>query len=81
VIDFGGMEAYEYIMIAFACLSFKQHVFCSSLRDDKKDSLRSIFYLSLGKNIGAALSRSTAKAIMIYSYAGNFIKPKSRSRI
>jgi len=29
------VKAYEYIIINFACLSFKQHVF-SSLRDDKK---------------------------------------------
>jgi len=33
-------------------------MFFTSLRDDEKVSLRSIFHLSLGKNIGATFSRS-----------------------
>ena len=47
----------EFIVIHLACLSFKQHVV--SQASGMMKSLTSFdFHLSLGKNIGAAFSRS-----------------------
>ncbi|WP_170841352.1 hypothetical protein [[Clostridium] fimetarium] len=51
------MSEYEVIIIYFACLSFKQHDFLQASWMMKM--LTSFdFHLSLGKNMGAAFSRS-----------------------
>jgi len=55
-------------MIDFASLSFKQHIFLQA--SEMMKSLTSFdFHLSLGKNINATFSRSTAKCIITNEYS------------
>jgi len=54
------VSEYKFVIIHFACLSFKQYVFLQASGMMKMLTAFD-FHLSLGKNMGTAFSRSTAK--------------------